>query len=86
MKKIKKALDQAWTSEFPSRKKWNAIIEWQEEKKTYYLLLFHRRYLILAYDLLKKKSLFQWHKNQTQKEALDFAIEYLNSKTFTTEE
>lgn len=80
MKQIKEALDRAFENKQPLKKKWKAFIEWQQDKQTYYLYIFHYHHLILVYDIKVQKSIYEWWERKADKRGLMAAKKYLEER------
>lgn len=74
MKQIDDCLTRFFTCQKPLKKKWQAF---QQEESLVYL--YHYHHLVLVYDGMKQKIVYEWWEKQADKRGLDSAKEWLDS-------
>ena len=74
MKQIDDCLNRFFTQQKPLKKKWQAVK--QNETLVY---LFHYQHLVLVYDCIEAKVIYEWWEKQADKRGLDSAKEWFLS-------
>lgn len=86
MKQIKECLDRVFQGTPPLKsKKWKAFVGHWLGKNPNHLFVFHYHHLVLVYDTMEHKVLYEWWERSADKRGLDSAKEYL-SNTFCNKE
>jgi hypothetical protein len=77
MKQIDECLDRFFSNKRPLAKKWQARgVNMRRDE----LRLYHYHHLVLAYDVLNNKVLYEWWEKPADKRGLESAKEWLEER------